>query len=114
MSIADNEKFQWRKQSYEIAETTQLEVVFRVRPDSMSEYEKIGSLIEAVRYLHENKEGEILMEFNFMVGQERQSDSLHFINDLDPQLTDEEKKEYLVRQIRVNIADAVFHQKYPI
>ena len=114
MGEITDEKLEWRKRSHEIAEATQLDISFRVRPDSMTEYQGIGSLIEAMRYLHENKEGEILTDFNFMVGEERESDSFHFMNDLDPHLEDEVKKEYIARQIRVKVADAVFHQKYPI
>jgi hypothetical protein len=113
MSNITNEKYEWRLRSHEIAETAQPDFTFRVRPDSMAEYEPIGSLVEAVRYLHENKAGEILVDFDFMTGEGRESDSLHFMNDLDPHLEDEEKKEYIARQIRVKIADTVFHQKYP-
>lgn len=114
MNKTTDEKIEWRKRSHEIAEATPLDVTFRVRPDSTTEYERIGSLSEAISYLQDHKEGEILTEFNFPVGEEQKSDSLHFMNDLDPHLEDDEKKEYIARQIRVKVADAVFHQKYPI
>ncbi len=91
-----------------------MDFTFRVRPDPTAEYAPVGSLTEAVSYLRDYKEGEIMIDFNFTVGEEQLSDSLHFMNDLDPHLEDEEKKEYLVRQIKVKVADAVYHQKYPV
>src|SRR5688500_7582494 len=110
MSTITDEKIEWLKRSHEIAKATDLDMAFQARPDSTSEYESIGSLDEAVHYLHGNKEGEILIDFNFLIGEGRESNSLHFINDLDPHLEDEEKKEYIVRQIKAKVADTVFHR----
>lgn len=114
MSETNREKYEWLQRSHQIADAAEMDFTFRVRSDPTAEYTPVGSLDEAVSYLRDCREGEIMIDFKFTVGEEHLGESLHFMNDLDPHLKDEEKKEYLIRQIKVKVADAVYHQKYPV